>query len=376
MGVRQELGATVQQTRHIDSARRWTLSAMVVSSALLCWGLVGTALAGSTPALGAGESKLESSAQKATPATKGAGPVSAATESDASGAAKAPDLAALGVPSTYVGSEKCVSCHVNQGETFSRTLMGRIFLKNPRSHNEKLGCESCHGPGSAHVAAGGRKDEGEVGGLIAFRSDSPRPVEERNAVCLTCHENGLRTHWRGSQHQTRGLACTNCHQIMDKVSPKNQFVKATEVETCAQCHKDRRAQLWRSSHMPVREGKLQCSSCHNPHGTANQKLLKELTVNETCYTCHAEKRGPFLWNHPPQIESCANCHDPHGSNHENMLKTAKPRICQQCHVPTQHPTRPYGRDAASLKFVLGQSCLTCHINIHGSNHPAGYGFTR
>jgi hypothetical protein len=59
-----------------------------------------------------------------------------------------------------------------------------------------------------------------------------------------------------------------------------------------------------------------------------------------------------------------------------MLKTSKPRLCQQCHVPTQHPTRPYGRDTASLKFVLGQSCLTCHVNIHGSNHPAGFAFTR
>jgi DmsE family decaheme c-type cytochrome len=105
-------------------------------------------------------------------------------------------------------------------------------------------------------------------------------------------------------------------------------------------------------------------------------LLKEPSLNDTCFTCHAEKRGPFLWTHPPQIESCANCHDPHGSNHENMLKTAKPRLCQQCHVPTQHPTRPYGRDTASLKFVLGQSCLTCHVNIHGSNHPAGFAFTR
>jgi len=59
-----------------------------------------------------------------------------------------------------------------------------------------------------------------------------------------------------------------------------------------------------------------------------------------------------------------------------MLKTAKPRLCQQCHVPTQHPTRPYDRSTPSLKFVLGQSCLTCHVNIHGSNHPAGFAFTR
>jgi DmsE family decaheme c-type cytochrome len=273
-------------------------------------------------------------------------------------------------PATYVGSEKCMSCHINQGETFSRTLMGRIFLKHPRSAKEKLGCESCHGPGSAHVASGGRKDQGEPGGLIAFRNDSPRPVEERNAACLTCHESGLRTHWRGSQHQTRGLACTNCHQVMDKVSPKNQFVKASEIETCSQCHKDRRAQLWRSSHMPVREGKLTCSSCHNPHGTANLKLLKELTVNESCYTCHAEKRGPFLYEHAPVRENCMNCHDPHGSIHERLLTVSRPRLCQQCHAESQHPAQPGN---PLTRFAFNRGCANCHGGaIHGTNAPSGF----
>jgi predicted CXXCH cytochrome family protein len=80
--------------------------------------------------------------------------------------------------------------------------------------------------------------------------------------------------------------------------------------------------------------------------------------------------------HAPVNESCANCHDPHGSNHENMLKTAKPRLCQQCHIESRHPTSPYGRDTGSLKFVLGRQCLSCHANIHGSNHPSGFAFTR
>jgi DmsE family decaheme c-type cytochrome len=129
--------------------------------------------------------------------------------------------------------------------------------------------------------------------------------------------------------------------------------------------------------MPLREGKMTCSSCHNPHGTVTPALLKENSTNETCYACHAEKRGPFLWEHPPVTENCTNCHDPHGSNHERMLKVAKPRLCQQCHIETLHPTRPFGRDtAASLKFVLGRSCSNCHVNIHGSNHPSGSAFTR
>jgi DmsE family decaheme c-type cytochrome len=121
---------------------------------------------------------------------------------------------------------------------------------------------------------------------------------------------------------------------------------------------------------------MSCTSCHNPHGGVTPQLLKENSVNETCYTCHAEKRGPFLWEHAPVTESCTSCHQPHGSNHEAMLKVTKPRLCQQCHIETRHPTRPYGNDLASKKFVLGRACNSCHVNIHGSNHPSGFAFTR
>jgi DmsE family decaheme c-type cytochrome len=127
--------------------------------------------------------------------------------------------------------------------------------------------------------------------------------------------------------------------------------------------------------MPLREGKMTCTSCHNPHGTVTQSLLKEPSVNETCYACHTEKRGPFLWTHPPVQENCANCHEPHGSNHENMLKIAKERVCQRCHQ-AGHPSSPRGRAASDLKIGLGRSCTMCHATLHGSNHPAGSGFER
>jgi DmsE family decaheme c-type cytochrome len=183
--------------------------------------------------------------------------------------------------------------------------------------------------------------------------------------------------WSGSAHDARDVSCTGCHRVMTNHSATAQLAKATEIETCGTCHLQKRAQQMRSSHMPLREGKMSCTSCHNPHGTISQALLKEASINDSCFTCHAEKRGPFLWEHAPVVESCVTCHDPHGSNHERMLKTAKPRLCQQCHVETRHPTRPYGREAASnFKYVLGRGCVNCHVNIHGSNHPSGQAFTR
>ena len=181
---------------------------------------------------------------------------------------------------------------------------------------------------------------------------------------------------REAPTRSRDVACTNCHKVMENITAQSQLARETEMETCGQCHIEKRAQQMRVSHMPLREGKMTCTSCHNPHGSVATKLLKENSPNDTCYRCHAEKRGPFLWEHAPVTESCTNCHDPHGSNHENMLKVAKPRLCQQCHVETRHPTRPYGTDTPSLKFVLARSCTMCHVEVHGSNHPSGFAFTR
>ena len=273
----------------------------------------------------------------------------------------------------YVGAETCKACHGPVDAKFAATKMGRLFLNHPRNEKERLGCETCHGPAKAHVESGGGKG---VGGMISFAKNDATPVEQRNAVCLQCHERTARLFWQGSPHESRDVACTNCHTVMQNVSPKFQLAKSSVLETCGQCHIDKRAAQQRSSHMPLREGKMTCTSCHNPHGSVTPALLKENSVNETCYTCHAEKRGPFLWEHAPVPESCANCHEPHGSNNEKMLKVGRPRLCQQCHVETRHPTSPYGTDTASLKFVLGRSCLNCHVTIHGSNHPSGFAFER
>jgi DmsE family decaheme c-type cytochrome len=292
-------------------------------------------------------------------------------------AAQAPAPAAPAEGGGYVGAETCKGCHEEAFTRFSHTKMGRLFLKQPRNTLERLACEACHGPGKAHVdQGGGDKAGGKDPKLITFAKNDRTPIDQRNQVCLTCHTKGARLFWKGSPHEARDVACTNCHTVMADHSPKAQLAKASEIDTCGTCHLERRAQQMRSSHMPLREGKMSCTSCHNPHGTVTPALLKENSLNDNCYTCHTEKRGPFLWEHAPVPESCVNCHDPHGSNHEKMLKLAKPRLCQQCHIETRHPTNPYGRDTASQKFVLGRQCSSCHVNIHGSNHPSGFAFTR
>jgi DmsE family decaheme c-type cytochrome len=269
------------------------------------------------------------------------------------------------IEATYVGVKVCVTCHASQAEAFSHTLMGKIG----KVQKGKFDCENCHGPGSAHVKAGG------VGGIISFRpEDRSRTAEENNEICLACHQRGNRTMWHGSTHDERGLMCTNCHTVMKNVSRKSQLKTAFQPDTCFQCHKNKRADMWRSSHIPVREGKVTCTNCHNPHGSYSEHLLKKATVNEVCYQCHAEKRGPFLWEHPPVQESCLNCHDPHGSNNDFLLKISRPRLCQQCHSGGQHNSNP--RNPTVTLYAQGRECQNCHSNHHGSNNPSGARFMR
>jgi DmsE family decaheme c-type cytochrome len=218
---------------------------------------------------------------------------------------------------------------------------------------------------SKAVLTGGRS----LGGIISFRKNDPgRRVEDNNTICLGCHERGARHYWSGSTHETRGVACTECHTVMQSISRKANLKTETEPETCFQCHKDRRAQMFRSSHMPLREGKVVCTNCHNPHGSATESLLIESSINATCYKCHAEKRGPFLFEHTPVRENCLTCHDPHGSVNEYLLKVSRPRLCAECHT-IDHGTNIAGGPRVVQAF--GRACQNCHSRVHGTNSPSG-----
>jgi DmsE family decaheme c-type cytochrome len=269
----------------------------------------------------------------------------------------------------YVGQDTCIGCHDTQGTTIQQTLHGKA--ENPRTPQAGQGCESCHGPGKDHV-----DDPSKPGSIRRFGAMSPRDI---SGTCLTCHSRGNHTQWRGSMHDTRNLSCTTCHSVHSPASEKNQLKAANITATCATCHTMEAAKQQRLGHMPVHEGKMNCTSCHNPHGTTNARMLRTGNwVNETCTGCHAEKRGPFLWDHAPVREACNTCHDPHGSNNDRMLVAKVPMLCQRCHIGTKHPSTIY--DATKLDSrsnrLIGRACVNCHAQIHGSNSPAGHAFLR
>lgn len=261
----------------------------------------------------------------------------------------------------YAGVDACKGCHNEYYEGFTKSVHGKKAVAG--SPASAQACESCHGSGSGHVEKGG----GKGSGLFAFTSKDG--AKEKNAKCLECHENGrLLVFWSVGAHKKNDVACTDCHSIH-----KNNM-HAKEYETCTKCHKDTRAEINKRSHHPIIEGKLKCSSCHNPHGTLSKGMVKADSVNELCYTCHADKRGPFLWEHPPVEENCLSCHKPHGSIHAKLHIEKMPNLCQACHDWQRHPGTRYGSEseftgsATSNRFIA-RSCENCHNSIHGSNAP-------
>jgi DmsE family decaheme c-type cytochrome len=246
-------------------------------------------------------------------------------------------------------------------------------VKNPRSPAATQGCESCHGPGQAHV------DDDAKGHMRKFAQMKPAEI---NQSCLTCHNRGDHAAWEGSGHDRRDLSCTTCHSVHHPKSLEHQLVKTTETALCASCHRVQVTKTERAvAHMPVREGKMSCSSCHNPHGSiSNVKALKVgSSISESCMSCHTEMRGPVLWEHAPVKESCATCHDPHGSSNDRMLVVRMPMLCQRCHVATRHPASIYDNNAITVNKsnrMFGRSCVNCHSNVHGSNHPSGQFYMR
>jgi DmsE family decaheme c-type cytochrome len=209
---------------------------------------------------------------------------------------------------------------------------------------------------------------------MSFAKGKGAEVQKQNAVCLTCHRDNKRMAWDSSAHQRQGLACTDCHTLHTRNDAA--LSRKAQAGLCLDCHNKQRAEFARTSAHPVRHGKINCSDCHNPHGTLDDSmLLVSGTKNMTCYNCHAEKRGPFLWAHAPVAEDCGICHEHHGAINTPLLKKRQPLLCQQCHSQPNHPSDRY--DGGSLtntdqsKYILGKSCLNCHSQVHGSNHPSG-----
>ena len=264
------------------------------------------------------------------------------------------------------GDAKCTRCHGADDEfpvlAIGQTKHGTV------ADGRTPTCASCHGESETHInKPTGAKERPRPDRVFGKKSNVA--AETQNQACLTCHQGGKRIHWQGSIHSSRDTTCTSCHQVHtghDKVRDKT-----TQAEVCFTCHKEQRAQINRPSRHPIKEGKVACSDCHNSHGSVGPSLMVRDSVNDTCYTCHMEKRGPFVRTHQPVTEDCSICHNPHGTTTPNLLKSRAPFLCQQCHEPTSHRGNPASLTGTSTSAnTLARGCLNCHTSIHGTNNPA------
>ena len=274
------------------------------------------------------------------------------------------------------GDARCTGCHDESEEvpvlSIARTRHGmRGDARTPT-------CTNCHGESERHVNKPEGVKERPAPDRVFGKKAHSSHAEVQNQACESCHQSDKRMHWKGSAHQSNDVTCSTCHQVH---APKDRVLaKDTQTEVCYACHKQQRAQMNRVSHHPVPEGKMACSSCHNPHGGTGPANLVNATINETCYACHQEKRGPFLLEHPPAREDCTNCHTPHGSNHTPLLKARTPWLCQECHLAPFHPSTAYSGTGVppngAAQQLLAKACSNCHQQVHGSNHPSGWRWTR
>ena len=250
-----------------------------------------------------------------------------------------------------VGRDMCLICHE----------VGNAFLSSVHSRNE---CEDCHGPGEAHMDAGGDPEMIRTPGAADWVD-----------ACQTCHSLGDRGlgGFAHSMHGRNRIACGDCHAIHPE---RGGFalLKADSVELCVGCHQAVEAAFRMPYHHPVREGAMECTDCHNPHGDPQDSLRRlEVVPGYGCVTCHADKKGPFVFRHSP-VESnpCQTCHRPHGGfNAKLLVRSQVHQMCLECHSASPglaFNQPPSFHDIRSPRY---RNCTTCHREIHGSNvNPA------
>jgi DmsE family decaheme c-type cytochrome len=289
-----------------------------------------------------------------------------------SDANEAAALALRGGKFSKDGVDTCISCHDEENEypvfpMFKTKHAVKADARTPFGHDNKQ-CEACHGAGNTHAKA--KKTEKRAGNIINFGKNVWTPVKDQNEKCLTCHQTHQRIAWKGSSHEFSQVACASCHKVHTAKDPI--LSKQTQSRVCFDCHVKEQAKFQQASHHPVREGQMACTDCHDVHGEKGTGSMIKASAREKCTSCHAEKRGPFLWEHAPAAEDCNLCHTPHGSNHAALLKKRAPLLCQECHSPAGHPSGRYdGNTLAASAFLRVKGCANCHSQVHGSNHPSG-----
>lgn len=268
-------------------------------------------------------------------------------------------------PSNYAGSEACKACHADEYKAWDNSPHWKTTL-NVKEGPSHQGCEACHGAAASHVA-----DPTDTSKLLLFTKASAKNI---NARCLECHAGGTQhMNALNSIHSKNDVSCTSCHSIHH--SETKEFLLAkTQPELCYSCHLAKKAEFEMPFHHRVNEGLIQCTDCHNPHGTEGPHQVRMASTQDAvCFKCHTDKQGPFVYEHAPvKVDGCTSCHVVHGGPNAHMLKLSNVNLlCLQCHTTSGFSSAP-GAPSFHNQATLFQACTSCHIAIHGSNFSSTF----
>jgi DmsE family decaheme c-type cytochrome len=263
-------------------------------------------------------------------------------------------LAARGAADTAA----CGDCH-EQAPAFAMN----VHAHRPGGPSGDAACVSCHGDGAKHVEAGGGKETIRV---VRGASGSE--------LCLSCHAKvDAHASYRGGIHRRGEVAnCLTCHSIHGADRRERALLAEPPDALCARCHEPQSASF-RAKPFGHRLGcgGMSCVSCHEPHRLASAGTTKSTRGAEApCLSCHAEKRGPFVFPHVTNVAGdCLACHEPHGSSNPKRLKRASvQQLCIECHSPITPgllgSQPPAFHDLRSPRY---RECTVCHTAVHGSN---------
>jgi DmsE family decaheme c-type cytochrome len=302
-------------------------------------------------------------AQETTPPPPATTPP-AATTTEATPAPATPEAT---TPEAAAGPS-CADCH-DQAKAFVTNPHARGAVVKGVVPNDV--CATCHGDGTEHMESGGDKTKITV----------PRGRTGADETCMLCHDTATdRVARRNGMHaNSAAVNCLTCHSIHSADPRSPHLVAKPQLVLCGTCHTQAASMRNKPYAHRLDRGGMTCSSCHEPHGR-RAKSERSLALSghlrltrageAPCVSCHAEKRGPFVFPHGGrEVGECTTCHETHGSsNPKQLVRATVLQLCIECHSPTA--TATLGSQPPSfhnLSLPRYQNCTTCHVAVHGSN---------
>ena len=229
---------------------------------------------------------------------------------------------------------ECLFCHTNQVRHVAQTLN---HYEPPVFEGHAIGCERCHGPGVLHVKRGGLSTEPD---LTIVNPANLAPAL-RDSVCQQCHLQGLFRFPRAGRDFFDFRPGLPLHRFLAVFIQKNgnqgKFEVAGQVE-----------QLESSRCFRASQGKLGCTSCHDPHRLPDPSI-KAAYYRKRCLECH-EKKGCSLPLAERQArgrgEDCIACHMPRSNT--NIVHVAETDHRIHRGAPGAGAVRENRRDAPGM----------------------------